>query len=165
MRCIPALTPVLISLDAAMSSKTARTGESFSFTLAEPLMLDGVVAIPAGTKGVGEIVHAKGTGVGVGGELVLAARYLDHGGKHVRLRSMKFGVVGKDRQDLAFAVGVTAGLPALFIRGKQIEVPQGALAGAKLAEDFYFDAPAASTPAAGKVPAAAFPPSQTGSEP
>lgn len=146
-----------------MSSKTAKSGESFAFTLAKPLMLGDAVAIPAGTKGVGEVVHAKGTGIGVGGELVLAARYLDFDGRHIRLRSMKFGVVGQDRQDLTFAVGITAGFPALFIRGKQIEVPAGALAGAKLTEDCYFDVPATgSNPAAGAAPAAS-PPLQTGS--
>ncbi|MEY4953060.1 MAG: hypothetical protein RL299_1484 [Pseudomonadota bacterium] len=165
-RCVPALTQLIISLDAPISSRTAKTGESFTFSLAEPILLNGEVVVPTGTKGVGEVVHAKGTGLGVGGELVLAARTLDVNGKPVRLRSMKFGVAGKDRQDLAFALGVTVGFPALFVRGKHIELPQGALAGAKLAEDLILDAPAAAPvapePAPGAVPAAPQPP-QSGS--
>lgn len=165
-RCVPALTQLIISLDAPISSRTAKTGETFTFSLAEPILLNGAVVVPTGTKGSGEVVHAKGTGLGVGGELVLAARTLDVNGKPVRLRSMKFGVVGKDRQDLAFALGVTVGFPALFVRGKHIDLPQGALAGAKLAEDLILDAPApapvAPEAAPGPVPAAPQPP-QSGS--
>jgi len=156
-RCVPALTQIIISLDQPVSSRTAKTGESFAFSLAEPILFNGEVVVPTGTKGVGEVVWAKGTGVGVGGELVLAARTLDVNGKPVRLRSMKFGVAGKDKQDLAFAMAVTVGLPALFIRGKHIDIPQGAIAGAKLAEDLILDAPAptpaATEPAAGTGPA------------
>ena len=167
VRCVPALTPVVISLDAPVSSRTAKTGENFAFSLAEPIMLDGVVLVPAGTKGVGEVVHAKGSGMGVGGELVLAARYLDYDGRQIRLRSMKFGVVGKDQQTLAFAVAVTAGLPGLLIKGKHIDIAQGTLAGAKLTEDLYLEppapAPTAPEPAAGDVPAASPPPLQPGS--
>lgn len=165
-RCVPALTQLIISLDAPISSRTAKTGESFAFSLAEPILLNGEVVVPTGTKGVGEVVHAKGTGLGVGGELVLAARTLDVNGKPLRLRSMKFGVVGKDQQTLAFAMAVTVGLPALFIRGKHIDIPQGTLAGAKLAEDLILDAPAvpaAAEPAPGAVSAAAPPPVQPGS--
>jgi len=166
-RCVPALTQLIISLDAPVSSRTAKTGESFTFSLAEPILLNGEVVVPTGAKGVGEIVHAKGTGLGVGGELVLAARTLDVNGKPVRLRSMKFGVTGNDRQELVFALAVTVGLPAMFIRGKHIDIPQGALAGAKLAEDLILDAPApapaAPEPAPGAVPAAPPPPLQPGS--
>lgn len=166
LRCVPALTQLIISLDAPISSRTAKTGESFTFSLAEPILLNGEIVVPAGAKGVGEVVHAKGTGLGVGGELVLAARTLDVYGKPVRLRSMKFGVTGKDQQDLAFAVGVAVGLPALFIRGKHIDIPQGAIAGAKLAEDLILDAaapvPQATEPAAGANPATPPTPSQPG---
>ncbi|MFO1254166.1 MAG: hypothetical protein U1E37_00600 [Sphingomonadaceae bacterium] len=166
-RCVPALTPVIISLDQPVSSRTAKTGESFAFSLAEPILLNGEAVVPTGTRGTGEVVHAKGTGIGVGGELVLAARTLDVNGKPVRLRSMRFGVVGKDQQDLVFAAGIAVGLPALFIRGKHIDIPQGALATAKLAEDLILDAPAAE-PAApeaapGAVPATSTPPLQPGS--
>lgn len=165
-RCVPALTQLVISLDTPISSRTAKTGETFTFSLVEPILLNGEVVVPSGTRGSGEVVHAKGTGLGVGGELVLAARTLDVNGKPVRLRSMKFGVAGKDRQDLAFALGVTVGFPALFVRGKHIDLPQGALAGAKLAEDLILDAPApaptAPEAAPGTVPAAPQPP-QSGS--
>jgi hypothetical protein len=137
--CIPSLTPVRIELTEALSSRTSVTGQTFGISLAYPVVIDGRELIPAGTKGRGEIIHAKKTGVGVGGELVLAARYLNLGNRQLRLRSMKFNGAGRDQQDLAFAAAVAVGLPALFIRGKHIDVPMGAFADAKTAEAFWLD--------------------------
>lgn len=143
--CIPALTPVKIELTEPLSSRTNVTGQTFALSLVSPLAVDGKDLIPAGTKGQGEVVHAKKTGVGVGGELVLAARFLQIGERRLRLRSMHLNGTGRDQQGLAFAVGVTVGLPALFVRGKHIDVPAGAFADAKTAEPFWVDVGAAST--------------------
>lgn len=137
--CIPALTPLRIELTEALSSRTSVTGQTFGISLAYPVVINGRELIPAGTKGRGEIIHAKKTGVGVGGELVLAARYLNLGDRQLRLRSMKFNGAGRDQQDLAFAAAVAVGLPAMFIRGKHIDVPTGAFADAKTAEAFWLD--------------------------
>jgi hypothetical protein len=137
--CIPALTPVRIELVEALSSRTSVTGEAFAISLAYPVVVDGREVIPTGTKGRGEIIHAKKTGVGVGGELVLAARYLSLGDRQLRLRSMKFNGAGRDQQDLALAAAVAVGLPAMFIRGKHIDIPAGAFADAKTAEAFWLD--------------------------
>lgn len=137
--CIPSMTPVRIELAEALSSRTSVTGQTFAFSLALPVVIDGKEVIAAGVTGRGEIIHAKKTGVGVGGELVLAARYLNIGDKQLRLRSMKLNGTGRDQQGLAFALGVTVGLPALLVRGKHIDVPAGAFADAKTAEAFWLD--------------------------
>ena len=137
--CIPPMTSVRIELAEALSSRTSITGETFAISLAYPVVIDGREVVPAGAKGRGEIIHAKKTGVGVGGELVLAARYLSLGDRQLRLRSMKLNGAGRDQQGLAFAVGVAVGLPAMFIRGKHIDVPTGAFADAKTAEAFWLD--------------------------
>jgi hypothetical protein len=136
---IPALTPVRIEFAEALSSRTSVTGETFAISLAYPVVIDAREVIPAGTKGRGEIIHAKKTGAGVGGELVLAARYLNLGDRRLRLRSMQLNGAGRDQQGLAFAVGVAVGLPAMFIRGKHIDIPAGAFADAKTAEAFWLD--------------------------
>jgi hypothetical protein len=137
--CIPASTPVRIELAEALSSRTSLTGETFAISLAYPIVVDGRELIPAGTEGRGEIIHAKKSGLGVGGELVLAARYLSIGDRQLRLRSMKLNGVGRDQQGLAFAVGVAVGLPAMFIRGKHIDIPTGAFADAKTADAFWLN--------------------------
>lgn len=139
--CIPALTPVQIELAEPLSSRTSVTGQSFALSLVWPISVHGNELVAKGAKGQGEVVHAKKTGVGVGGELVLAARYLQIGDKRLRLRSMHLNGAGRDQQGLAFAVGVAVGLPALFVRGKHIDIPAGAYADAKTAEPFWIDGP------------------------
>jgi hypothetical protein len=143
--CLPALTQLVVRIEAGLSSRTTKTGETFPLTLAEPLVIDRQVVLPAGIRGQGEVVHAKGTGLGVGGELVIAARFLEVDGRQMRLRSMRVGVHGKDQQDLTFAAAAVIGLPAMFIRGKHIEIPAGTLAGVKTAQPFAVAAPAAQT--------------------
>src|SRR6478672_2581342 len=55
---VPALTVVEIEIVDDVNSKTAHPGDHFALRLAEPLALNGRVVLPAGTSGVGEVVHA-----------------------------------------------------------------------------------------------------------
>jgi hypothetical protein len=164
--CIPALTPVRIVVRAHLGSKISTSGETFALELADPIVVDGKMLIPAGTTGMGEVVHAKTSGgSGASGELVLAARYLDFGGRRLRLRSLNFAVAGTDRygtvQNLNIAAAVT--VPALsligfFIKGKGIDIPEGMEAMAKTAEPFVLDP----LPAALPEPAPVSPPPEQG---
>lgn len=133
---LPKLTPVYISVDAALGSKTSATGETFPITVTEPVIVDGVEVIPVGTKGEGEVIHAKKAGgSGSGGELILTANYIELSGQRIPLRSMELGVTGKDQTDLAMATGIFAGPIGFLVRGKNIDVAEGMPAGAKLAQD------------------------------
>lgn len=146
--CVPALTPIEIAVRSHLGSKLSKTGDVFPIQLAAPIMIDGKEVLPAGSGGMGEVVHAKKSGGGgAGGELVLAARYLDVGGRHLKLRSMKLGGLGKDATGTvnAINVGAAASVPAvavigLFITGKSMDVPEGTVATAKTAEDFWVPA-------------------------
>lgn len=141
---IPALTPVEIAIDVALGSKLSTTGETFSFHLAKPLMLNGVEVVPAGTPGEGEVIHAKkGGGGGAPGELVLAARHLQVGNRKLRLRSLKLDALGNDK--MGTVTGVTAAAAAtvpaaallgLFITGGEKTIPMGTILPAKTAEAF-----------------------------
>ena len=151
---IPALTPIKIELLETLGSKVSTSGETFPFRLAGPVLIDGKVAIPAGTPGVGEVVHAKKSGgSGAAGELVLAARYLDVQGRRLRLRSMNFAVNGHSNIRTVNSVAIAsaaaappAALIGFLITGSQITVPQGTLADAKTAEAFTVS-PSAAVPA------------------
>lgn len=141
---VPALTPVKIELMATLGSKISTSGESFPIKLAQPIMIGGKVAVPAGTVGMGEVVHAKKSGgSGAAGELVLAARYLDVNGQRLRLRSMNFAQNGHSNTGAVNAVAVASaasplpiGLIGFLITGGQTTVPQGTIADAKTAEAF-----------------------------
>ncbi|HQV03995.1 MULTISPECIES: hypothetical protein [unclassified Novosphingobium] len=158
-RCIPPLTPVLLLTRTHLGSKISKSGEMFEFVLDQPVTVNGKVLVPAGTRGVGEVVHAKKSGgSGASGELVLAARYLDVGGRKLRLRSLHFAAAGQDRIGTVTTMSVASPALALvgfFVKGKGIDLPVGTQADAKTAEAFLLDPP--TDPAAPASPPAATP--------
>ncbi len=157
-RCIPALTPVSLVVDSALGSAISKTGQVFQLHLASSIVVDGKELIPAGIKGTGEVVWAKRAGgSGAAGELVLAARTLDFGGRLIRLRSMRVAIVGKDAIGTIDAInaGAAAAMPVasiigFAITGHDVVYPAGSSAAAKLAEAFVID-DGASAPAAAAV--------------
>lgn len=134
---IPKLTPVRVEILTDLGSKLSKTGEMFPIKLAYPIIVDGKIIIPAGAMGMGEVIFAKGSGGGgAGGELVLAARYVDVSNKRLLLRSLQVDGSGKSRIDTAMAVGVAvSGVIALFMKGKQSVVSAGTIADAKTGAD------------------------------
>lgn len=143
---IPALTPVTIEVVEAVTSRTSRSGDRFAIRLAEPLVVDGSVLAPAGTLGVGEVVHAaKARGMGKAGELILAARYLELPRQRIPLRSFQYGKrQGRDSSGATSIASSVAGavLPAasvvgLLVSGGEIEIPAGTRADAKIAADTH----------------------------
>lgn len=135
----PAGTVVRLEITQAISSKIAKRGDTFTLRLAEPLTVSGEELIPTGTTGVGEVIDVGHPGMGgAPAKLVLAARYLDYKGEHIRLRSFVVGGAGKDNTRLSAAVSAVpyAGLIGPFITGGNIDIPPGTMADAKLAADF-----------------------------
>jgi hypothetical protein len=138
-------TAVEIEIAEAISSRLRKRGEHFQLRLGEPLVVDGRVLLPAGTAGTGEVIHAApSTGGGKAGELILTARFLESGGQQIPLRGFRMGAVGKDRSDTALVASIALGPFAQFIHGREIEIPSGARANAKIAQDLFlapFDVP------------------------
>lgn len=135
---VPALTPVSLEIRADINSKTAQIGSSFPIRLASPITQNGVILVPAGIEGQGEVVHAaKARAAGKAGELILAARYLDWNGVRIPLRSFKYGpAVGTSRTDEAAAAGAIVAAPImLFVVGGEVNVPAGTGGIAKTASE------------------------------
>jgi protein-L-isoaspartate O-methyltransferase len=143
---LPALTPIRIEILAALGSKTSKSGDTFPIRLAEPLVIGGRELVPAGTSGMGEVVHAKKAGgSGAAGELVLAARYLEVDGRHLKLRSLRLVPQGNSKINTVNTIMVASAaspipvsLVGFFINGGQAVVPEGTIAEAKTAEAFDF---------------------------
>ena len=122
-------------MESLDSSRVLR-GDKFRIRLAEPLFVDGNIVLDSGIEGVGEIVHAeKSRSGGKGGELLIAARYLDRNSTRVNLRGLKLGGKGKDSTAAALAVALALGPVALFVHGREIIIPAGTLAQAKIAQE------------------------------
>lgn len=139
------LTPVFLTLDEPIESDKARIGQSFTITLSEPLAIADGRVVPAGTKGVGEVVHAaKSRAMGKAGELVLAARSFNWNGTRIPLRSLKFGKgQGQDNSGTAAVVGmVVSAWITPFITGGEVRIPAGSDAWAKVAADVLLTPPA-----------------------
>lgn len=135
-------------LDLINSSRHKR-GDRFALRLVDPVLIDGHALLPAGIIGVGEVVHAMpARGGGKPGELLLAARYLEHQDQQLPLRGLKLGVSGQDNAALALAVSFAAGPFAMFIRGREIEIPIGTRVHAKLAGDMPVSMPTTPAPSA-----------------
>lgn len=159
---LPNGTPVEIEIAEALSSRVHKRGDKFALRLAVPVSVDGQFVLPAGTVGVGEIVHAARPGMGgKPGELLLAARYLESNGQRIPLRGFRLGGSGEDLGTPILAASTTAvgvatavgtsistaagfGVLPLLVHGKQAEIQPGTRARAKLAADTHLS-PTAST--------------------
>ena len=137
---VPALTAVEIEIVDPVNSRTSRTGQSFAIRLAEPIVVDGREVAPAGTSGVGEVVHAaRARAGGKAGELILAARYLDLNGTRIPLRTLRYGRrQGIDNSGavntgnmVAAAVLPVASVVGFLISGGEVNIPAGTRANAR----------------------------------
>ena len=136
---VPARTPVVLEIVEPVGSRTSRTRQTFALRLAEPIVVDGQVVAPAGTPGMGEVVHASRAGLlGRAGELILAARFIEIGGVQVRLRSLRMGrSQGSDPTNAMIAGSLVPVVSWFmpFVSGGDIEVPAGTFAEAMTAAE------------------------------
>ena len=137
---------VQIEVVPLLSTRTMKRGDRFEIRLAEPLVIDGAVLLPAGLTGGGEVVHAAGPSIGgKPGEVILAARYLDYDGRRIPLKAMKLGRAGQDNGAASLAVSMVTPI-GMFIPGGHVEIVAGSRANAKLAADIILSPLAPSTP-------------------
>ncbi len=59
---VPTGTPLAVQLDSAVSSKTAKAGETFTATVANPVVVQGETLIPRGAKVTGKVTQVKAAG-------------------------------------------------------------------------------------------------------
>ncbi len=167
VRCCkaPAGTAVQVELVDPISTKTAKTGDSFALKLAAPLIVDGRILLRAGTPGEGAVIEAAKPGLGgKAAKLVLAARYVGRGKVRVPLDGLQLAASGRGRVMTAQAVGLTGiafaplGIVAFAIRGGDVVFPAGTTAQAKLSSDMELAslgrAPKGSAPAVVELPPA-----------
>ncbi len=146
---IPRMTPVVVELLATLSSETSTNGDHFALRLAEPIVIDGVTVVPAGTPGEGEVIHAKRKGgMGAAGELILTARFLQLDGQQIPLRSMRVGGAADSRIDTVNSIGMASAatlplvaLVGFFIEGGALTVAEGSRASARTAQDIMVELP------------------------
>jgi hypothetical protein len=145
-------TPVsLRTLDALTTKKKKlKVGDRFQMEVADAVMADNAVIIPAGSRAVGEVTLIKNKGMwGKRGRLAARALYLRAGERQIRL-SGSFDDAGS--AGTAGVVGAVVALPiaGFFVTGTSAEIPTGTTVKSFLDEDLPYSvaAPVAVQPAA-----------------
>jgi hypothetical protein len=104
------------------------------------------VIVAAGAVGKGEEVYAEPGGAGGSpGKLVLAARFLDIGDIHMRLKALNLSAGGESDFRQMQVAAEFIGVAVMFINGHDVVYPVGTRARAKIAQEVVI--PAAAIPA------------------
>jgi len=109
---VPAGTPLTVTVDQALSSKTSQPGQTFLATLAQPVTVDGNTVIPKGASVTGTVLRAKEKGKIKGeGELALALNSITiHGKNHtIHTGELDSTVKGKGKRTAETTGGGAAG--------------------------------------------------------
>lgn len=109
---IPAGTVLVITTSQALSSKTSQAGQTFLGTLAQPVSVGGLTALPRGATVSGTVVTAKSKGKIKGqGELALKLTSVSTGGMTYQIRTnvLSSTVKGKGKRTAATTGGGAAG--------------------------------------------------------
>ena len=126
---VAAGTRIRFHVDAPLSSATSKTGETFAFTLVDPVHTTGARVIPAGTKGSGTVLVAGHAGSqGHEGDLTLRLDTLALAdGGTLSFDNQKFEVNGRNRKAASGILGFIplVGYGAMFIRGNDVRIDPG----------------------------------------
>jgi len=109
---VPSGTTLTVTVGQALSSKTSQTGQTFIATMAQPVSVAGVTAIPSGSTVSGTVVTAKSKGKIKGqGELDLALTSVTVRGQNYNIQTgvMAQTVKGKGKRTAVATGGGAAG--------------------------------------------------------
>ncbi len=108
---LPAGTPLRLALEAPLSSETAVTGDSVSAETTSPVRIEGVEAVPAGSRLTGRVTHAAAAAMSAGrGEMTLEFDSLelpDGGSTPVRVRPLGLRASPPRKKDNALITGLS----------------------------------------------------------
>ena len=137
---LPANTPVTLSMNNELHSRTAREGDTFPMTVVQDVMVDGHVLIPRGSRAVGELVWRTGRGAfGKSAKIEVALRYIEMAGRRIPLN-------GYYRQEgegnTAATVGAVLGagvIGGLIVTGRCAIIPAGRELQARTIDEVPFE--------------------------
>ena len=109
---VPAGTDLVVTVDQALSSKSSQTGQTFLASVAQPVTVDGKMAIPKGSSVSGTVVTAKAKGKIKGeGQLALKLRSITIRGQNYMIDTgtLDSTVKGKGKRTAVTTGGGAAG--------------------------------------------------------
>ncbi|WP_324750297.1 hypothetical protein SH591_02005 [Sphingomonas sp. LY54] len=125
-----------LSEELTTQGKKLRVGNRFRMEIAEPVIVQGMTVIPAGSPAVGEITDVRNKGMwGKSGRLVARLLYVTVNGRQIRLTGA-FDDKGIAGGIGAVAVSAVVFLPAgFFMTGTSAKVPMGTVVKGFVDED------------------------------
>ena len=125
-----------LSEELTTQGKKLRVGNRFRLETSEPVVVQGVTVIPAGSPAVGEITDVRNKGMwGKSGRLVARLLYVTVNGRQIRLTGA-FDDKGIAGGVGAVAVSAVVFLPAgFFMTGTSAKVPMGTVVKGFIDED------------------------------
>ena len=131
---VEAGTPIRVTVDQSVSSKTSNPGDHFEASLAAPVIVDGKVVIPSGARARGTVIVAKSAGKFKGNpELSVTLDSITLNGQSYAVKTTSVTEAGKGRgKRTAIGAGGGAALGALIgaLAGHGKGAAIGAVAGA-----------------------------------
>ncbi|MFN0104121.1 MAG: hypothetical protein ACKV2U_18810 [Bryobacteraceae bacterium] len=126
-----------VRVGETLTSEKSENGDSWTGTLAEPLVINGLVIADRGAQVEGHVTNVDRAGrvKGVGGISVQLTRFNTADGQRINVHTASFSAVGKDetKRDagkVAIASGIGAAIGAIAGRGKGAAIGAGAGAAA-----------------------------------
>jgi hypothetical protein len=135
-------TEIKLRFAQNVTSRVARPGQMIEFTVAEPVVVDGVTVIKEGARSIGYVANTESAGGnGKGGAMEIRMEAVRTRGKMVKL-------TGSDARAEKRATGKVVGMTILFgltgflsARGHEVKIPEGTPMEAYVAEDVNFPRP------------------------
>jgi hypothetical protein len=118
-------TRVAMQTVQPLSSKRARQGQRFDLEVTEDVRVDGLLVIPKGARGVGEVSRAIPKGMmGKVGKIEVRVLFVEVGGQRIRLDGQ---AADRGKSGLAPVALMTplVGIASGFITGKNATIPAG----------------------------------------
>lgn len=112
---VPAGTVITVRLGEAVGSKISQAGQSFTASVADPVVIDGKTVIPSGANASGTVVEAKPLGRFKGGAVLavkLTSIAINGSDMPVQTSAVSQSAKGKGKRS-AVMIGGGAGLGAL----------------------------------------------------
>ncbi len=149
-------TPVHLMVMNEVSTKERSVGYRFKLRVNEPVIVSGVIVVPAGTLAYGEVTSAESSSnVGKSGRLSARLLNIDLRGRAIGI-SGETTANGKSGTGEVVAAVLGLGLLGLFAKGNNAKIKAGELMTGFTTEDTQFDVdvanPAASPPPVEIIP-------------
>lgn len=136
---VPSGTLIELVTRDAVSTKKNEKGDLLYLKVAVPVIVDGVIAIPADTVVVAQLTRAEKRGAfGRSGKLDVQLLYAELPGGPLRVSGMLEARGEKDGGDDAATAAAFLLLPFLST-GRSAEIPAGSAASARLDRDIWVD--------------------------